>query len=106
MLAAARVLSVSDVVITLINYSSCGMHRCADDMFFHPAGDLAYHLGKRIRFSEHQARFYAAEILLGIEHLHKANIVYRFVWGKVSMRGACSAWIDAHPCLLSRSVSL
>ena len=43
------------------------------------AGDLAYHLGKRIRFSEHQARFYAAEILLGIEHLHKANIVYRYV---------------------------
>lgn len=42
-----------------------------------PTGDLAYHLGKYVRFSENQARFYAAEILLGLEHLHSLNIVYR-----------------------------
>ena len=41
------------------------------------AGDLAYHLGKYVRFTEHQAKFYAAEILLGLEHLHSLNIVYR-----------------------------
>jgi serine/threonine protein kinase len=43
----------------------------------HTTGDLAFHLGKCGRFTEHQARFYAAEVLLGIEHLHKLNIVYR-----------------------------
>ena len=39
------------------------------------AGDLGYHLSKVGRFSEDRARFYAAEILLGLEHLHGMNIV-------------------------------
>ncbi len=42
-----------------------------------PAGDLSFHLGKCGRFTEQQACFYAAEILLGLEHLHSFNIVYR-----------------------------
>ena len=40
-------------------------------------GDLFYHLGKVKRFNEERARFYAAQVLLGIEHLHSQNIVYR-----------------------------
>lgn len=28
-------------------------------------------------FNENTARFYAAEVLLAIEHLHKKNIIYR-----------------------------
>ena len=40
-------------------------------------GDLSYHLSLSSRFSEHRARFYAAEILLGLEHLHSLGIVYR-----------------------------
>lgn len=34
-------------------------------------GDLFYHLRKRIRFHEKEARFYAAEIILGLNHLHE-----------------------------------
>ena len=33
--------------------------------------------GKERRFEEPKARFYAAEIALGINHLHKHNILYR-----------------------------
>ncbi|POM62842.1 AGC/GRK/BARK protein Kinase [Phytophthora palmivora] len=39
-------------------------------------GDLSFHLN-RSRFSETQVRFWAAQILLGIQHLHEKNIVYR-----------------------------
>ena len=40
-------------------------------------GDLHYHLSQRGVFSEDEARFYICEILLGLEHLHGKNIVYR-----------------------------
>lgn len=39
-------------------------------------GDLSYHLN-RCRFTESQVRFWAAQILLGLQHLHEKNIVYR-----------------------------
>lgn len=40
-------------------------------------GDLKFHIHSIGCFEEPRARFYAAEILCGIEHLHRANIVYR-----------------------------
>lgn len=40
-------------------------------------GDLKYHLTNAGRFSEKRARFYAAEVLLGLEHVHSASIIYR-----------------------------
>ena len=42
-----------------------------------PGGELFYHLGKARKFSEERSRFYAAEITLALEHLHKMGIVYR-----------------------------
>ncbi len=40
-------------------------------------GELFYHLSRLQRLSEEEAKFYFSEILLGIEHLHAQNIVYR-----------------------------
>jgi len=42
-------------------------------------GDLKYHLrlGREKFFSPDRAQFYAAEVLLGLEHIHSFNIVYR-----------------------------
>lgn len=40
-------------------------------------GELFFHLCNEIRFSEDRARFYAAEIALGLAHLHKNGIIYR-----------------------------
>ena len=42
-----------------------------------PGGELFSLLQKRRRFTEDQARFYTAQMVLALEHLHKHNIVYR-----------------------------
>lgn len=42
-------------------------------------GDLAFHLDKRGRFTMDEARYFAARTLLGLQHLHKNGIVYRWV---------------------------
>lgn len=40
-------------------------------------GELFFHLQKRGRFPEVDARFYVCEILLGLEYLHTQKILYR-----------------------------
>jgi serine/threonine protein kinase len=40
-------------------------------------GELFFHLCQEIRFTEDRARFYAAEILLALEELHRNGIIYR-----------------------------
>ncbi|OAE28975.1 hypothetical protein AXG93_3036s1020 [Marchantia polymorpha subsp. ruderalis] len=40
-------------------------------------GELFFHLKESGRFDEDRTRFYAAEIILGIGHLHSLGIVYR-----------------------------
>lgn len=44
---------------------------------FKSGGELFWHLQKESRFSEERARFYIAELVLALEHLHKYDIVYR-----------------------------
>lgn len=40
-------------------------------------GDLHYHLSQHGVFSEGEVRFYAAEVILGLEHMHSRYVVYR-----------------------------
>ncbi|GBP25991.1 G protein-coupled receptor kinase 1 [Eumeta japonica] len=40
-------------------------------------GDLHYHLSQHGVFNEAEMKFYAAEVILGLEHMHKRHIVYR-----------------------------
>lgn len=44
---------------------------------YYNGGSLFYHLRKSRGFSETRACFYAAELLLALEHLHKSGIIYR-----------------------------
>lgn len=44
---------------------------------YYNGGTLFYHLRKSRQFSEERARFYAAELLLALDHLHRQNIIYR-----------------------------
>lgn len=40
-------------------------------------GDLHYHLSQHGVFSEAEMTFYAAEVILGLEHMHNRSVVYR-----------------------------
>ncbi len=42
-------------------------------------GDLHYHLSQHGVFNENEMKFYAAEVILGLEHMHRRFIVYRSV---------------------------
>ena len=42
-----------------------------------PGGDLFFHLGKLHKLSEERARFYTAEIVLAISHIHSIDVIYR-----------------------------
>ncbi|CAO3621709.1 unnamed protein product [Mucor fragilis] len=46
-------------------------------MDYVPGGELFRQLRKRKTFTEDEARFYAAEVVLAIEYLHSINIAYR-----------------------------
>lgn len=46
-------------------------------MDFLNGGELFYHLRREVRFSEERTCFYAAEILLALECLHKNHVIYR-----------------------------
>ena len=49
-------------------------------------GDLHYHLSQHGVFSEKEVRFYATEVILGLEHMHNRFVVYRDL--KVSTLGS------------------
>ncbi len=46
-------------------------------MEFLNGGELFFHLHKERRFPEERAAFYAAEVVLALECLHRNNIIYR-----------------------------
>jgi len=58
----------------------CAFHSVAKLHFvteFVPGGMLFNHLRKQEMFSEKMARFYAAEVLLALNHLHEQHVLYR-----------------------------
>jgi serine/threonine protein kinase len=46
-------------------------------MDYCPGGELSGHLQAADRFAEEVAQFYAAELVLALEHLHRHGIIYR-----------------------------
>lgn len=46
---------------------------------FKSGGELFWHLQRETKFMEERARFYIAELVLALEHLHKYDIMYRCV---------------------------
>ncbi|GLD95185.1 hypothetical protein PINS_up003827 [Pythium insidiosum] len=46
-------------------------------MDYYNGGSLFFHLRKSRKFSEKRAKFYAAQLLMSMAHLHELNIAYR-----------------------------
>ena len=44
---------------------------------FKSGGELFWHLQRETKFPEDRAKFYVAELILALEHLHRYDIVYR-----------------------------
>ena len=46
-------------------------------MDYCPGGELFYHIQRVERFNEEAVKFYGAQLVLALEHLHLNNIIYR-----------------------------
>ena len=46
-------------------------------MDYCPGGELFFHIQRVERFNEEAAKFYASQLVLALDHLHKNNIIYR-----------------------------
>lgn len=62
----------------------CGFHESLHDrkniyfvLEYIPGGELLHQVRKRLSLTVEHARFYLAEVILGLEAIHKQNIVYR-----------------------------
>uniref|UniRef100_A0A8C2JIG7 G protein-coupled receptor kinase n=1 Tax=Cyprinus carpio TaxID=7962 RepID=A0A8C2JIG7_CYPCA len=76
------------IMLSLVSTGDCPFIVCMTYAFHTPdklcfildlmnGGDLHYHLSQHGVFSEKDMRFYAAEIILGLEHMHNRFVVYR-----------------------------
>ncbi|CAD8136863.1 unnamed protein product [Paramecium octaurelia] len=63
--------------ITKLHYAFQTQTKLYLIMDFVPGGELFYHLKLQGRMNEKKTKFYAAEILIGLDYLHKQNIIYR-----------------------------
>ncbi|MBZ3877394.1 Beta-adrenergic receptor kinase 2 [Sciurus carolinensis] len=76
------------IMLSLVSTGDCPFIVCMTYAFHTPdklcfildlmnGGDLHYHLSQHGVFSERETRFYACEIILGLEHMHSCCVVYR-----------------------------
>ncbi|XP_073917114.1 G protein-coupled receptor kinase 3 isoform X3 [Castor canadensis] len=76
------------IMLALVSTGDCPFIVCMTYAFHTPnklcfildlmnGGDLHYHLSQHGVFSESEMRFYAAEVILGLEHMHQRCVVYR-----------------------------
>eukprot|EP01084_Bolivina_argentea_P047384 87297_1 len=78
LLAEKEFLSQMDsIFVTSLKYSFADEDRLFLVMDLMTGGDLKYHLNHDGVFEEARARFYCAQILLGLEHIHSKGIIYR-----------------------------
>jgi serine/threonine protein kinase len=75
----ANVARISHPFLIKLKYSFQSNAQLFMVLDYYPGGDIATQLAKWHRFEPERCLFYAAEIVLGIEELHRQGIVYRFV---------------------------
>ena len=70
-------LNVNHPFIVKLNFAFQTRDKLAMVMDFCPNGDLGMHIARDKMFTEEKARFYACEVLLALEELHKHGIIFR-----------------------------
>ncbi|XP_078492523.1 G protein-coupled receptor kinase 3 isoform X1 [Ciona intestinalis] len=68
---------VDSPFIVCISYAFQSIDKLCFVLDLMNGGDLHYQLTQRGTFTENEVRFYASEILLGLDHMHSHGIVYR-----------------------------
>ncbi|KAF1328687.1 Agc protein kinase, partial [Globisporangium splendens] len=73
-----RVLSVaSHPFIVGLHYAFQTQAKLYFVLDYCPGGELFFHLSRMGKFDEKMAKFYAAELVVALEHLHSLGVVYR-----------------------------
>ena len=62
---------------------------CSLSFSFVNGGELFHHLQREHRFNEERSRFYSAELLCALEHLHDLDVVYRSVFLSAQRLDVC-----------------
>ena len=70
-------LGVNHPFVVSLHYAFQSPERVFFVLDYVNGGELFYHLRKKIRFNEKETRFYAAELILALEHLHEMGFIYR-----------------------------
>ncbi|KAH9983334.1 Pkinase-domain-containing protein [Russula compacta] len=77
-LAERLVLSrVTSPFIVPLKFSFQSQQKLYLVLAFVNGGELFHHLQREQKFNEERSRFYSAELLLALEHLHDLDVVYR-----------------------------
>ncbi|KAF1324355.1 Agc protein kinase, partial [Globisporangium splendens] len=63
--------------VVRLRYAFQNNHKLYLVMDYYSGGSLFVHLRKNKRFTENRAKFYAAELVLSLAHLHYMHIMYR-----------------------------
>lgn len=63
-------LSLYNIFFSALTFSS-------PPILYSAGGELFFHLGREGKFDEDRSRFYTAQIVLALEHLHMMNVIYR-----------------------------
>lgn len=73
-----RVLGVaSHPFIVTLHYAFQTKDKLYFVLDYCPGGELFFHLSRMGRFTEEMTRFYTAELVVALEHLHSLGVVYR-----------------------------
>jgi serum/glucocorticoid-regulated kinase 2 len=67
---------ISSNFITILHFSFQTPENLYMILDYCPGGDLNYHIIQNL-FNEQDAKYYIAELILGIEQIHKKDIIYR-----------------------------
>ena len=67
---------ISTPFITILHFSFQTPENLYIILDYCPGGDLNYHIENKL-FKEEEAKFYISELIIGIEQIHKKDIIYR-----------------------------